>query len=62
VRAPYVSGVPKPSPNGEIWVFNETFTQYIPLSVFDLQAWMGSPSIYVLDCSAAGYVQNAKRL
>ena len=49
-------GVPRPTPNGEIWVFNKTYTQYIPLSIFDLQAWTGSPSIYVFDCSAAGAI------
>ncbi|XP_076312288.1 regulatory associated protein of MTOR complex 1 isoform X2 [Tachypleus tridentatus] len=49
-------GVPKPTVNGEIWVFNRNFTQYIPLSVCDLQQWMGSPSIYVYDCSCAGLI------
>jgi len=49
-------GVPKPTKNGEIWVFNKTYTQYIPLSIYDLQAWMGSPSIYVYDCSNAGLI------
>ena len=32
--------------------------QYIPLSVVDLQLWMGSPSIYVYDCSNAGHIIN----
>ncbi|XP_019880990.1 regulatory-associated protein of mTOR isoform X2 [Aethina tumida] len=49
-------GVPKPTENGEIWVFNRTFTQYIPLSIYDLQSWMGAPSIYVYDCSNAGII------
>ncbi|KAJ8916102.1 hypothetical protein NQ315_004468 [Exocentrus adspersus] len=49
-------GVPKPTSNGEIWVFNRTYTQYIPLSIFDLQTWMGAPSIYVYDCSNAGII------
>ncbi|KAF4526070.1 hypothetical protein B566_EDAN007563 [Ephemera danica] len=49
-------GVPRPTANGEVWVFNRTYTQYIPLSVYDLQAWMGSPSIYVYDCSNAGMI------
>ena len=52
-------GVPRPTPNGEIWVFNKNFTQYIPLSVYDLQTWMGSPSIFVYDCSGAGHILNA---
>jgi regulator-associated protein of mTOR len=49
-------GVPKPTQNGEIWVFNKSYTQYIPMSMYDLQAWMGSPSIYVYDCSQAGLI------
>nr|XP_023022051.1 regulatory-associated protein of mTOR-like [Leptinotarsa decemlineata] len=49
-------GVPKPTSNGEIWVFNRTYTQYIPLSIYDLQTWMGAPSIYVYDCSNAGTI------
>lgn len=49
-------GVPKPTANGEIWVFNKTYTQYIPLSIYDLQQWMGSPSVFVYDCSCAGLI------
>ena len=49
-------GVPKPTSNGEIWVFNRNYTQYIPLSLYDLQNWMGSPSIFVYDCSNAGII------
>ena len=47
-------GVPKPTANGEIWVFNKSYTQYIPLSVYDLQSWTGNPAIYVFDCGGAG--------
>lgn len=54
-------GVPKPTPNGEIWVYNKTFTQYIPLSLYDLQTWMGglAPAIYVFDCNRAGLVMDS---
>lgn len=52
-------GVPKPTANGEIWLFNKSYTQYIPLSVYDLESWLGTPSIYVFDCSAAGMILNA---
>ena len=45
--------------NGEIWVFNRSYTQYIPLSLYDLQSWMGSPSIFVYDCSNAGIIVNS---
>ncbi|KAK2075817.1 hypothetical protein QBZ16_001558 [Prototheca wickerhamii] len=49
-------GVPRPTANGEIWVFNRSYTQYIPLSLFDLQSWVGTPAIYVFDCSNAGQI------
>lgn len=49
-------GVPRPTQNGEIWVFNDKYTQYIPLAIYDLQQWMGAPSIYVFDCSCAGSI------
>ncbi|KAI5066969.1 hypothetical protein GOP47_0017497 [Adiantum capillus-veneris] len=52
-------GVPKPTVNGEIWLFNKSYTQYIPLSVYELESWLGTPSIYVFDCSAAGMILNA---
>ena len=35
---------------------SQSYTQYIPLSLYDLQTWMGHPSIYVFDCSNAGVV------
>lgn len=55
-------GVPKPTAQGEIWVFNRAYTQYIPLSMYDLQTWMGAPSLYVYDCSNAGViVENFKQ-
>lgn len=47
-------GVPRPTQNGEIWVFDKGHTQYIPLCVADLRQWMGKPSIVILDCSSAG--------
>jgi regulator-associated protein of mTOR len=49
-------GVPLPTSSGEIWYFNRNYTQYIPVSLFDLQFWLGGPSIYVLDVSHAGNV------
>ncbi|CAH8605338.1 unnamed protein product [Heterobilharzia americana] len=49
-------GVPRPTENGEIWVFNTKFTKYIPLSLYDLQRWLGAPSVYVLDCQNAGRI------
>jgi regulator-associated protein of mTOR len=52
-------GVPQPTENGELWVFNKTFTQYIPISIHDLAVWLGSPVIYVFDCSHAGLIVDA---
>ncbi|XWS22111.1 hypothetical protein CRYUN_Cryun29cG0006600 [Craigia yunnanensis] len=52
-------GVPKPTANGEIWLFNKSYTQYIPLPIKDLDSWLRTPSIYVFDCSAAGMIVNA---
>ena len=54
-------GVPRPTANGEIWVFNKSYTQYIPMSIFDLQTWLGTPCICVFDCSAAGLIINSFR-
>ena len=39
-----------------MWTLFQTYTQYIPLSVYDLQTWMSSPSIYVYDCSNAAII------
>lgn len=52
-------GVPRPTPSGEIWVFNRGYTQYIPLSVYELQTWLGAPVIYCYDCSGAGNILNS---
>ncbi|GAA6035794.1 hypothetical protein JCM8097_005706 [Rhodosporidiobolus ruineniae] len=49
-------GVPKPTPSGELWLFNRQYTQYIPISLAEVIAWIGSPAIYVWDCSAAGNI------
>lgn len=51
-------GVPRPTEAGEIWVFNKNITQYIPLSLYDLQSWTGSPSVYIWDCHSAGTILN----
>lgn len=49
-------GVPQPTPSGEIWVFNRGYTQYIPVSLYDLQTWLGAPCVFVYDCSSAGNI------
>ncbi|KAJ3557772.1 hypothetical protein NM688_g1286 [Phlebia brevispora] len=60
-------GVPKPTPSGELWCFNRNYTQYIPISLQELQRHLGTPCVYIWDCSAAGNLLNnfitfAKRL
>ncbi|KAI0066602.1 hypothetical protein BV25DRAFT_1820620 [Artomyces pyxidatus] len=47
-------GVPKPTASGELWCFNRNYTQYIPVSLAEVQHWLGTPCIYIWDCSAAG--------
>lgn len=47
-------GVPKPTASGEVWCFNRSYTQYIPISLYDLQEWVGAPGLWVWDCSSAG--------
>ena len=55
-------GVPKPTTSGEIWVFNRNYTQYIPISLYDLQHWLAAPSLFVWDCASAGLIiQNFNR-
>ena len=49
-------GVPLPTQSGELWVFNKTYTQYIPVSLFDLQSWLAGPSLFVYDVSHAGNI------
>ncbi|KAG6849018.1 hypothetical protein H0H93_011963, partial [Arthromyces matolae] len=51
-------GVPKPTASGELWCFNRDYTQYIPVSLQELQGWLGSPCVYIWDCSAAGHLLN----
>ncbi|KAF8644262.1 hypothetical protein AX16_008617 [Volvariella volvacea WC 439] len=49
-------GVPKPTASGELWCFNRNYTQYIPVSLQEVQSWLGSPGVYIWDCSAAGHL------
>ncbi|KAF8634942.1 hypothetical protein AX15_000673 [Amanita polypyramis BW_CC] len=49
-------GVPKPTASGELWCFNRDYTQYIPVSLQEIQVWLGSPGVYIWDCSAAGHL------
>ena len=46
-------GVPKPTRNGEIWVFNSSYTQYLPLSLNELDSWLPGPVVAIFDCTNA---------
>ena len=52
-------GVPRPTRNGELWVFNKQFTQYIPVNVADIVAWIGTPSVWIFDCPAAAFLSHS---
>lgn len=45
-------GVPKPTINGELWVFNRQFTQYVPLSIYEIISLIGTPSVFIFDMPA----------
>ncbi|KAF8546273.1 Cse1-domain-containing protein [Imleria badia] len=34
--------------------FDRNYTQYIPISLMEVQSWLGSPGGYIWNCSAAG--------
>ncbi|KAI7963612.1 hypothetical protein MJO29_004039 [Puccinia striiformis f. sp. tritici] len=51
-------GVPKPTPTGEIWVFNKAYTQYIPIRLYDILTWVGTPAVFIWDCNNAGQILN----
>lgn len=47
-------GVPMLTGGGELWCFNNTYSQYVPLNLLDLHTSLGSPNLFVLDCHGAG--------
>eukprot|EP01062_Namystynia_karyoxenos_P035677 TRINITY_DN26081_c0_g1_i1.p1 TRINITY_DN26081_c0_g1~~TRINITY_DN26081_c0_g1_i1.p1 ORF type:complete len:1456 (+),score=459.88 TRINITY_DN26081_c0_g1_i1:77-4369(+) len=49
-------GVPRMTQYGELWFFDEGHTQYVPVGISDIMQNVGSPTIYVLDCSNAGAI------
>ncbi|KAJ2553687.1 Target of rapamycin complex 1 subunit kog1 [Coemansia sp. RSA 1933] len=52
-------GVPRPSSSGDIWVFNKQYTQYIPINAIELMSWIGTPGVFVWDCSHAEEIVKA---
>jgi len=55
-------GVPKPTPTGEIWVFNKAYTQYIPIRLYDILTWVGTPVVFIWDCNNAGQILHHLKL
>ncbi len=52
--------VPPPSENGELWLFNDKCTKYMPVHLIDLWAAMQSgATAFVFDCNNAGRLKVA---
>lgn len=47
-------GVPAPSALGELWFFNEAYTEYVPARVVDVASWLGAPRLMIFDCPCSG--------
>ncbi|ODV60408.1 ubiquitin-binding TORC1 subunit KOG1 [Ascoidea rubescens DSM 1968] len=47
-------GVPYPDEVGDFWLFNKQYNQYVPMSVAELQNWIGCPAIFVFDSTFSG--------
>eukprot|EP01064_Diplonema_japonicum_P035717 TRINITY_DN7828_c1_g1_i1.p1 TRINITY_DN7828_c1_g1~~TRINITY_DN7828_c1_g1_i1.p1 ORF type:complete len:1239 (+),score=287.97 TRINITY_DN7828_c1_g1_i1:75-3791(+) len=54
-------GVPAPSAQGELWVFDAQYTQYMPVKASDLLEWIAGPVCVILDVRRAGLVLNKLR-
>ena len=49
-------GVPRPTEHGELWYFNDDYTEYMPVSILDITNWLEHPALIIIDCSAAGKI------
>ena len=49
-------GVPRPTANGEIWVFNKSYTQYIPLSILICERGQARRRFTCLTVQTAGLI------
>ena len=52
-------GVPRPTPNGDIWAFDNAHEQYIPVNVNLIYKKIGSPTMFIWDCSNAQAIVEA---
>lgn len=48
--------VPNPSENGEIWMFDENFTLYVPVSMYTIHRALRTKAVYVFDCAKCGNI------
>lgn len=48
-------GVPKPSTT-QLWCFNGDYTKFARITLHEVQGWLGSPGVYIWDCSGAGNI------
>jgi len=46
-------GVPAPSTLGELWFFNESYTEYVPARVVDVAQWLGAPRLMIFDTACS---------
>ena len=54
-------GVPRPTSTktGELWVFNSSYTQYLPLNVAELDSWLNNgPVLIILECPNSNLIIN----
>ncbi|EPY22663.1 hypothetical protein STCU_08185 [Strigomonas culicis] len=49
-------GMPQATMLGEVWMFSRDRTHYVPLNILDMAELVHSPTVYVIDCNAAGWV------
>ncbi|CCW63429.1 unnamed protein product [Phytomonas sp. EM1] len=49
-------GMPRATELGEVWVFDRDHTHYVPFNIMDMADLIGTPSLYIFDCNAAGAI------
>jgi regulator-associated protein of mTOR len=54
--------VPAPTPAGELWTYNKTLSQYVPYNMSEVDTYLGTPAIYILDCPRAAYLTNGAHM
>ncbi|CCW70879.1 unnamed protein product [Phytomonas sp. Hart1] len=49
-------GMPRATDLGEVWVFDSDHTHYVPFNITDISDLIGTPTLYIFDCNAAGAI------